>query len=60
MIKAFVNSLKEDEKLLNRIVLDSNSLRDEDLAYLLGGLEKLVEIKSIVCIRNEFMAKSAE
>lgn len=60
LIKAFAQSLKRGESSFNRIVLDNNSLRDEDFACLLTGLQELNEIKSVTYIRNDFMIKSAE
>lgn len=40
--------------------MESNNMRDEDLAAVLEGLHRLQDIKSITYNKNEFGMKSAE
>lgn len=51
---------KLGDNILNRLILDNNGLKDKDFARILIGIGQLLEIKSIVYIRNEFLFKSAE
>jgi hypothetical protein len=40
--------------LFNRVILENNGLRNEDITLLMRALQDLADFKSVICIRNEF------
>lgn len=61
LARAISQKLKKlSDNVLNRVILDNNGLKDNDFARILIGLGQLLEIKSLVYIRNEFLIKSAQ
>lgn len=59
-VRALTWAFNYGDHIINRVILENNSIHDEDFAELLCGLQHLQEVKSIVYIRNELMIKSAE
>ncbi len=59
-IKAFSASIRKKDTFLSRIALENNGLHDEDFAVLLEGMGKLLDVKSIIYVKNEFLMKSVE
>jgi hypothetical protein len=55
LMKALGQAIKEGDSSFNRIILENNSLNDGEFAEMLLGFGKMVEIKSIVYIRNNFV-----
>jgi Ran GTPase-activating protein (RanGAP) involved in mRNA processing and transport len=58
--KSLGQSIKKNDQHFNKILMESNNMRDEDFAAVLEGLHKLQDIKSITYNKNEFGLKSAE
>lgn len=60
VLRAFVSALRPSEAIFNRVVLENNGFRQEEMNLLLNGLKTLADLKSFVCIRNEFGLSSVE
>jgi hypothetical protein len=45
---------------LSRVAFENNGLKDEDFAEMLEGLSRLLDIKSIIYVKNEFLMKCVE
>ncbi|TNV87178.1 hypothetical protein FGO68_gene2179 [Halteria grandinella] len=60
LVKTFAHSLTPGELSFTRILLEDNSLQDEDFATLLTGLKHLHDLKSLIYVHNSFHIKSAE
>jgi len=59
-IRAFADTIRKKDNFLTRIALENNGLKDEDFASLLEGLSRLLDIKSLIYVKNEFLMKSVE
>jgi len=46
------------EDSFTKLILDTNGLKDEDFAGLLSGFLNLIELKSLIYVRNDFGMKS--
>ena len=59
-IRAFADTIRKKDTFLTRLALENNGLKDEDFASLLEGLSRLLDIKSLIYVKNEFLMKSVE
>lgn len=59
-IRAFADTIRKKDTFLTRVALENNGLKDEDFASLLEGLSRLLDIKSLIYVKNEFLMKSVE
>ena len=59
-VRAFAASIRKKDTFLSRIALENNGMKDEDFADMLEGLSRLLDIKSIIYVKNEFLMKSVE
>lgn len=60
LLRAFVSAISKGEESFNKVLMENNSIHDDDFRVFLEGLANLAELKSIVTIRNEFNVKSVE
>lgn len=60
LAKSIGQAIKKNDNFLSRIILENNGLKDEDFANLLGGLNRLQDIKSIIYIKNDFGLKCVD
>jgi hypothetical protein len=59
-IRAFSATIRKKDTFLSRIAFENNGLKDEVFAEMLEGLGRLLDIKSIIYVKNEFLMKSVE
>jgi hypothetical protein len=59
-IRAFSDTIRKKDTFLSRVAFENNGLKDEDFAVMLEGLSRLLDIKSIIYVKNEFLLKSVE
>ena len=60
VLKSFVSALKPQESIFSRVILENNGLNDNDMELLVSSLQLMNELKSIICIRNEFSLGSVK
>lgn len=57
-IRAFADTIRKKDTFLTRVALENNGLKDVDFASMLEGLGRLLDIKSLIYVKNEFLMKS--
>ncbi len=53
-------AISKGDSIFNRVILDNNGFLDSSGAEILDGLSKLLEVKSLVYIKNDFSINSLE